>query len=139
MTGRPTLYKEQYCDAIINFMADGKSITAFAASIGHHRQILHQWAKTHPKFKDAIRQASELAEAYWEKELAKASRGEVLDVIPTGKNSVHLQRHNVLALMFLMKARFKTYRDQMDEFDEEEESYETPESLKDTDESSSGV
>lgn len=116
MSGRPELYKEKYCEDIVNFMADGKSITAFAVSIGHHRQIIYEWAKKHPEFQDAIKRGIELAEAYWEDKLENASL-------------ISAQHTNTTAMIFLMKARFKTYREQLDVFDSEDP-YEEPESFQ---------
>lgn len=55
--GRPTDYRPEYCDAIVEDMAKGLSKTAFAASIGVARFTLLEWANRHPDFHDAMKRA----------------------------------------------------------------------------------
>jgi len=63
--GRPTKYKPEYCDTIVDFMRDGASIVEFAASIGVSRDSVYEWAKNNPAFSDALKTAMELCEAWW--------------------------------------------------------------------------
>lgn len=70
-SGRPTLYKQEYCDQIIEFMATGKSLTAFAASINTYKQNLYNWAKINKEFFDAMKNAQAKCQAWWEEEGAK--------------------------------------------------------------------
>ena len=67
--GRPTKYKPEYCEAFIQAMGEGKSITQFAVSIGTTRQTLHAWKDAHPDFLDAYTRGTEIAESYWEGQL----------------------------------------------------------------------
>lgn len=53
--GRPTKYKPEYCQQIIDVMAKGFSITAFAGSIRVSRQSIYEWAEVYPDFSDSIR------------------------------------------------------------------------------------
>jgi hypothetical protein len=41
--GRPTTYKPEYCDAVIEHMAEGASLTSFAASVGAARSTINEW------------------------------------------------------------------------------------------------
>src|SRR5690554_3298607 len=69
MVGRPTKYTDAMPDALYNAMADGKSITQFAAKIGVSRSTVYEWAEQHPEFSDALTRGKEVGEAYWENEL----------------------------------------------------------------------
>ena len=67
--GRPTKYDPAYCDQIIDFMAQGYSITAFAGSIRVARSSVYLWAEEHPEFSDAIKIAEAAAAVWWEDRL----------------------------------------------------------------------
>jgi len=53
--GRPSKYDPAYCEQVIDFMALGYSLTAFAGEIGVTVQTLHNWRAEHPAFFDAVR------------------------------------------------------------------------------------
>lgn len=53
--GRPTKYDPAFCDAIIETMATGLSMTAFAGEIGVARSTINEWIETHPEFSEAAR------------------------------------------------------------------------------------
>lgn len=55
--GRPTVYRSEYCDEIVEHMATGKSLTSFAVKINVHRDSLYEWAKVYPEFSDALEKA----------------------------------------------------------------------------------
>lgn len=80
--GRPTAYKPEYCDLIIQHFdkepftssfdeVSGKTyrsaillptLTNFARTIGVSRATIYNWAEEHPEFLDAIKRAQELQE-----------------------------------------------------------------------------
>ncbi|MBY0316334.1 MAG: helix-turn-helix domain containing protein [Bdellovibrionales bacterium] len=66
ITGRPTKYRTEYCDEIIDFMSDGKSLTAFAAKLSVSKDTVYQWSKDHSDFSDALDIAKTKCEAFWE-------------------------------------------------------------------------
>jgi len=66
MTGRPSLYAPDHCEAVIGLGRDGKSKAQIAAALDVTRQTLDNWAKEHPEFLDAISRARELALSWWE-------------------------------------------------------------------------
>lgn len=75
--GRPTKYDDTFCDAIIDFMADGYSVTAFAGSIRVSRSTVYKWAEDHPEFSDALETAQAAAALWWEDKLRDcAEKGE---------------------------------------------------------------
>lgn len=87
--GRPTDYKPEYCQAIIEYFSiepyreverevvtksgqvatihvteatDFPSFAGFAAKIGHHRETLRNWCENEPEFFAAYKKAKELQE-----------------------------------------------------------------------------
>lgn len=48
-------------------MADGASITSFAAEIGVSRATINVWMEAHPEFLEAVTRAKAKAQAWWEK------------------------------------------------------------------------
>lgn len=76
--GRPSKYKPTYCGEVINHMADGASLTSFAAEIGVSRASLNVWMEEYPEFLDAVGKAKAKCAAWWEKrgrEIAVAGGG----------------------------------------------------------------
>lgn len=71
--GRPTKYRKTYAQDLIEFFdhpckVEGKPITfptlqRFARTIGVCVDTLHEWAKVHEEFSDALTQAKEMQEA----------------------------------------------------------------------------
>ncbi len=63
---RPTDYKPEYCDHVIEWGAAGKSVTWMAASLDVSRDTIYEWVKVHAEFSDAITRAKAKAQAKWE-------------------------------------------------------------------------
>lgn len=55
--GRPTKYLPAYCNEVIETMATGLSLTAFAGEIGVSRDTVNEWQRQHPEFSDAVKVA----------------------------------------------------------------------------------
>lgn len=68
MAGRPTIYKEEYNDLVIDLMKEGASITEVAAEIGVSRQTIYDWQEANPEFLYTIKKGFELCEAWWERQ-----------------------------------------------------------------------
>lgn len=64
--GAPTLYRPEYCEALVEHMKGGLSYETFAAKIGTHRMTLYRWEKEHPLFCDAKLRGVDASEAFWE-------------------------------------------------------------------------
>ena len=64
--GRPTTYRPEYCDLVLEMGAQGKSYAQMGAAIGVARKTIYEWADKYPEFGDAIARARELALAWWE-------------------------------------------------------------------------
>jgi hypothetical protein len=64
--GRPTLYRPEYCERIIELMADGLSFAACAGEIGVSRSAIYLWADEHPEFMDAKNIGEAKTQLWWE-------------------------------------------------------------------------
>lgn len=64
--GRPTKYKKEYCDLLVEDMARGYSYEAFAGLIKVHVDTLYEWEKIHPEFSDAKKAAVAQGRRTWE-------------------------------------------------------------------------
>lgn len=64
--GRPTVYREEYCNTVVELGALGKSKAQIAAALGVARNTLDNWAEANPEFLRAITHARDLSMAWWE-------------------------------------------------------------------------
>lgn len=53
--GRPSKYDPAFCEALIEFMGKGYSLTAFAGEIGVARSTINEWMAEHHEFSEATR------------------------------------------------------------------------------------
>ena len=65
--GRPSLYDPSHCDAVVEHMAEGASLTSFAAEIDVARSTINEWMEAHPEFSEAVRRGKAKCAAWWEK------------------------------------------------------------------------
>jgi hypothetical protein len=66
-TGRPSLYKPEYCELLEGHMKSGLSFEAFAGVVGVSRDTLYEWKKVHKEFSDTIKRSVECSLLFWEK------------------------------------------------------------------------
>lgn len=64
--GRPSKYKEEYCQMIIDHMKRGLSIESFAGVVGVHKDTIYEWKEVHPEFSDALKQGEAQSLLFWE-------------------------------------------------------------------------
>lgn len=64
--GRPTDYKPEYCDLVIEHMAKGYSFESFAGLVDAHKDTIYEWLKSHPEFTDAKKKATDKCRLFWE-------------------------------------------------------------------------
>lgn len=69
--GRPTDFKPEYGEEILQTMAQGLSLAAAAADLGIHRQRVYDWVEKHPEFADTIKLAQSKRQAFLERRLLK--------------------------------------------------------------------
>jgi transposase len=91
--GRPTDYKPEYCEMLVEHMKRGLSFEAFGAVVDVCEDTLYEWRKVHPEFSEAYKRGLAHSRNFWEE----------LGLIGTteGKN------FNATTWIFNMKNRFK--------------------------------
>ena len=82
--GRPTKYKPEYCEQLIEHMAHGASFESFGAIIRVCRDTLYEWCKVYPEFSDAKGVGKSCSLNWWE----KTGRGITLGKIKGGNSQV---------------------------------------------------
>jgi len=81
--GRPTDYKDEYCEEAVAFMREGKSIIQLAAHLGVSRDTIYAWAETYTEFKEAIGAGRTQEKAWWADKYNDAALGKIEGVIPS--------------------------------------------------------
>ena len=100
--GRPTKYKTEFCQSVIELAKEGKGKAELACALGISRETMNEWTKSKPEFSDAIKKAYEEALAWWERKGREATFGGIPGFQST-------------AYIFQMKNRFKDdWRDKID-------------------------
>lgn len=94
--GRPTDYKPEYCDLVIELGKDGASTVDMSSTIGVVRQTMYNWAEVHPDFMDALTRARELSQVWWEK---------------AGRDGMGADKFNSAVWAKMVGARFADYQD----------------------------
>jgi hypothetical protein len=72
--GRPSAYKPEYCDLVVEYMARGKSLTAFAGSIRQGKRTVYDWIEQFPEFAEAVERARAARIVPWEDKLMSAEK-----------------------------------------------------------------
>jgi hypothetical protein len=97
--GRPSKYKEEYDEMLIEHMKSGLSFESFAGVVEVNQDTLYEWAKVHESFSEAKSIAYSLNRLTWEKIALGASAGKIPNANMTG-------------IIFNLKNRFpKEWRD----------------------------
>lgn len=66
--GRPTDYREEYCERVVELGKQGASVVEMAVDIGVARATLEaNWPANHPEFLEAFTYAKECSQVWWEK------------------------------------------------------------------------
>jgi len=64
--GRPTKYKPEYCEQIIELGKQGKSIAQMASHFDVDKASIFDWDKSHPDFSTALARAKAHSQTWWE-------------------------------------------------------------------------
>lgn len=100
--GRPTIYKPEYCQLLIEHMAQGGSFEGFAGTIRVSSEVLYDWIERHSEFLQAKKDGFSASRKFWEDTMADQARGKI-----NGSST---------ALIFALKNRFpKDYRDRTEQ------------------------
>jgi len=83
--GRPTKYKEEYDQMLIDHMEEGFTFESFAGVVSVDRDTLYHWCTLHPNFSDA-KKIGRNKQLFTDEKLLKAlSNGAI-----TGSTSAHI-------------------------------------------------
>ncbi len=63
--GRPTKYKPEYCDKVIELGRMGCNQTQMAVNLEINEDTLYEWIKVHPDFSEALTRAREESHNWW--------------------------------------------------------------------------
>src|SRR5215831_11407156 len=74
--GRPSSYRREYCELIVDAMATGLSAEGAAAKIGISARSLFYWQQQHPEFLQAIQEGRQQSQLWWEKRAIAMAGGE---------------------------------------------------------------
>jgi len=64
--GRPSLYKPEYCEVVVELGRAGKSMVQMAAQLGVDRASIMRWRDEHEEFRASLSRALVLAQEWWE-------------------------------------------------------------------------
>jgi len=73
--GRPTDFRPDMGEKILELMASGLSLAASAAEIGVHRQRVYEWVEKHPDFADTVKLAMAKRQLFLERRLLSSEIG----------------------------------------------------------------
>lgn len=92
--GRPTKYKKEYCDMIVEHMAQGLSKESFAGAIGVDEKTIYNWEKEHKPFFQSVKKGEAASKFFWEKLGLSGVNGDI-------------EGFNATTWIFNMKNRFR--------------------------------
>ena len=64
--GRPTGYKPEFCERVIELGKEGKSITQIACALDVAKSSIYLWEAEYPEFSDALTKARQHSQAWFE-------------------------------------------------------------------------
>ena len=73
---RPTKYQGGYRQRVVEFMAEGFSLAAFAGEIGVAYSTVRRWEAEHPDFGAAVKEGRAKAVLWWERRVRAIALGE---------------------------------------------------------------
>lgn len=99
--GRPSKYKPEYCEDLIEYMSKGHSLTAWCAGKDVIKETAYSWMRENPEFLSAYKNAQQKAQQHWENMLHLTAAGKL--------------KGNLGAQIFWMKNRFRDeWKDRQD-------------------------
>lgn len=90
--GRPTKYKKEMCEVVIELMREGASQEEVIGSLDISKDTYYRWKEEHEEFSDAIKRGVRLSQTWWERQ---------------GRISLKDREFNYTGWYMNMKNRFK--------------------------------
>lgn len=91
--GRPTKYRPEYCQKLVDHMSQGYSYESFPAVVKVSLQTIYDWEKANPDYLEAKKRAFVESRLFWERIGIEGAVG-------------GLEKFNATAWIFTMKNRF---------------------------------
>ena len=66
--GRPTKYKPEFCDVVVNVGEEGETLVGMAEACDVSRETINEWIREHPEFSDAVKRGLQKSQAWWERQ-----------------------------------------------------------------------
>lgn len=66
--GRPTIYKEEYCEKVIELLKEGASIEEIGLELDCGYTTVYEWMDRHENFAQAIKRGRESSKGWWLKQ-----------------------------------------------------------------------
>ena len=66
--GRPTKYKKEMCETVIELMREGASQEEVIGSLDISKDTYYRWKEEHEEFSDAIKRGIRLSQTWWERQ-----------------------------------------------------------------------
>ena len=66
--GRPTKYKPQMCETILELMKEGASLDEVRGELDISKDTLYRWKEDNEDFSDSIKRGIRMSQAWWEKQ-----------------------------------------------------------------------
>ena len=88
-TGRPTKYKPEYCQMLIDWMREGRSFYTFATVVEVNQDTLAEWVNVHIDFSDAKKRGRDLEMKWWDdlhRRCAATGQGNITAIVWAQKN-----------------------------------------------------
>ena len=64
-SGRPSSYKPEFCDLLVEFGRRGMCVTEIVCELDISKDTFYSWIKKHKEFSDAFKRAKALEEKWW--------------------------------------------------------------------------
>lgn len=90
--GRPSKYKPEYCERVIELAREGRGWADYAAEFEVDRASMFRWADEHEDFRTALSRAKVLEQKWWEEQ---------------GRSGMFLDKFNALVWKTSVQARFR--------------------------------
>ncbi len=114
--GRPSKYREEFCEKLIEHMEEGLSYESFAGVCRVGVSTLYTWTDKengafHPEFLEAKSEAEALSLLFWERIGVKACNGTNYEIVVGADGSERLAAKPFSAptYIYTMKCRFRKF------------------------------
>ena len=64
--GRPSDYRPEFCERVIEMGREGKGVAEWASAFGVAKASIYEWKAKHPEFSAAITRAETECQSWWE-------------------------------------------------------------------------